>query len=105
MPLRLMCHVVNFPTARRDRAPRGSPAIGGPRPLRCWLVLFIWSKVGSFRLNKREDGMMRSCRDVALLALALWSAGALAQQYPTKPVRIVVPFAPGGATDIVTRVV
>src|SRR5690242_21710737 len=42
-------------------------------------------------------------KKTALLAFALLSANAFSQTYPAKPIRLVVPYAAGGTSDILAR--
>jgi tripartite-type tricarboxylate transporter receptor subunit TctC len=49
--------------------------------------------------------MRRLMSTLAAFALGLGSIGAQAQDYPSKPIRLLIPFPPGGGTDFVSRLV
>jgi tripartite-type tricarboxylate transporter receptor subunit TctC len=49
--------------------------------------------------------MIRHLPTALLAALCLVAASAGAQTYPAKPVKIIVPFAPGGNVDVTARII
>src|SRR5712691_1833317 len=62
----------------------------------------------TFRGTRNEPSYRFFAAVIAIgisLSMGLWSSTAFAQAYPTKPVKLIVPFVPGGAVDVLGRVV
>jgi len=53
--------------------------------------------------NDDQESPMRYPLRYAALALLLWPAIVSAQNFATRTIRIIVPYAPGGSTDVVFR--
>src|SRR6266508_2030577 len=55
-------------------------------------------------MTKHRIGRTAGCL-LAGIALALAASAALGQQWPVKPIRLIVPFVPGGGADYMGRIV
>jgi tripartite-type tricarboxylate transporter receptor subunit TctC len=48
---------------------------------------------------------MRACAILLFALIALWAHRAGAEDYPARPVKLIIPFAPGAGTDLTGRIV
>ncbi len=56
-------------------------------------------------MNNKTAICIQFCRASLITSLCLSGLPALAQNFPTKPMRMVVPFSAGSGTDILARTI
>lgn len=54
-------------------------------------------------MNRTHSSARRLVLQACAIALGLAAGGAMAEAFPSKPVTLVVPFPPGGTTDVLAR--